>query len=276
MVTTDHIPKRCYHVGEGLILPRGDKDDTFYMIKRLASIAILSLPLSLLSAGTASAADCGVLAVVGGCAAPAPSPSTSPQLAPQPAAQPAPQPAAQPAPAPAPARTISEVSGAADRLLELVNAERAGHGLGSLSMRGDVVAIAHPHSKDMASKRTIWHNDGYFTEATRAALRSASRGENVAMNSSLEDAHRRLMNSPGHRANILNGGFTQAGFSVVQDEAGTLYVTQNFMTPEAAPKATASKATKAKSSKATKSKAKSSKKRVAKARAPRRARTARR
>lgn len=162
----------------------------------------------------------------------------------------------------------------------MVNNERAGAGLGALSMRGDVVGIAHPHSTAMASKRTIWHNDAYFNDSTRAQLRSAARGENVAMNSSLEDAHRRLMASPGHRANIMNGGFTQAGFSVVQDEAGTLYVTQNFMTPESS-KATAapSKATKAeakatKASKATKSK--STKKRSAKARAPKRARTARR
>ncbi len=168
--------------------------------------------------------------------------------------------------------------------MELVNSERAGHGLGSLSVRGDVVGIAHPHSKDMAAKRTIWHNDAYFTESTRTHLRSAARGENVALNSTVEDAHRRLMNSPPHRANILNGGFTQAGFSVVQDEAGTLYVTQNFMTPEGGSKAAASKAnakaTKAEAAKAAKAdkkfkKSKATKKRVAK-RAPRRARTARR
>ncbi|HVE46346.1 MAG TPA: CAP domain-containing protein [Acidimicrobiales bacterium] len=258
------------------------------MIKRLASIAILSLPLSLLSSGSASAADCGVLGAIGGCMAPAPAPSTSPSPSPQPSSSPppssSPQPAAKPAPAPAPApaRSISEVSGAADRLMQLVNSERGSHGLRGLSMRGDVVAIAHPHSRDMASKRTIWHNDGYFSDSTRASLRSSSRGENVAMNSSLEDAHRRLMNSPGHRANILNGGFTQAGFSVVQDEAGTLYVTQNFMTPEsdkataAKPKSSKAKATKAKSSKTKATKAKSSKKRATKAQSPRRARTAKR
>lgn len=158
--------------------------------------------------------------------------------------------------------------------MELVNNERAAHGLGSLSVRGDVMGIAHPHSKDMASRRTIWHNDGYFSEGTRAHLRSSLRGENVAMNSSVDDAHRRLMNSPNHRANILNGRFTQAGFSVVQDEAGTLYVTENFMTPEGSSAAAtparssnakADKATKAKSAKATK--AKRNGKRVVKARA---------
>ncbi|HUP69744.1 MAG TPA: CAP domain-containing protein [Acidimicrobiales bacterium] len=252
------------------------------MIKRLASIALLSLPLSLLSSGTASAEQCNLMAgVITNCTQPSssPPPSSSPsQPSSQPAPQPSSQPSSQPAPAPAPARSISEVNGAADRILAMVNNERASAGLGALSMRGDVVGIAHPHSTAMASKRTIWHNDAYFNDSTRAQLRSAARGENVAMNSSLEDAHRRLMASPGHRANIMNGGFTQAGFSVVQDEAGTLYVTQNFMTPES-PKATAaeaksSKATKAKATKATRSKA--TKKRSAKARAPRRARTARR
>ncbi|HUR17374.1 MAG TPA: CAP domain-containing protein [Acidimicrobiales bacterium] len=241
------------------------------MIRRLASIAVLSLPLSLLSTGSASAADCGALALVGGCAAPAPSPSSSTQPAPQPSSSSpsSPQPAAAPAPAPAPARTISEVPGAAERLMELVNAERTSRNMVVLTVRSDVVAIAHPHSSDMASKRTIWHNDGYFTASTKASLRSAARGENVAMNStSLQDAHVRLMNSPGHRANILNGGFTQAGISVVQDEAGTLYVTENFMTPQGAPKATRAKSS-------TASKAKISKKRSTRARGARRARTAR-
>ena len=165
----------------------------------------------------------------------------------------------------------------------MVNNERSGAGLGTLSMRGDVVGIAHPHSRDMAGRRTIWHNDSYFSDSTRAHLRSAARGENVAMNSSLEDAHRRLMASPGHRANILNGGFTQAGFSVVNDESGTLYVTQNFMTPESSKatagkgsKTKATKASKAKSSKKRMTKSNGSKKRSVKAGAPRRARTARR
>lgn len=249
-----------------MIRRRLPKDDTFGMIKRLASIALLSLPISLLSAGTASAAECNLLGgVITNCTQPSSSPPPSSSSSqPQPAQQ-------QPAPEPSrPAGTIAEVPGAAGRLMELVNEERTSRGMVALTVRSDVVAIAGPHSADMAGRRTIWHNDDYFTDATRASLRSKARGENVAMNSSLEDAHRRLMNSPGHRANILNAGFTQAGFSVVHDEAGQLYVTQNFMTPDGS----GATATPAKAKKAGITSAKNS--RRARTHAPRRARTARR
>ncbi|MDP9404899.1 MAG: CAP domain-containing protein [Actinomycetota bacterium] len=265
------------------------------MIKLLASVALVSLPLSLLPAGSASAAECNLLGgVITNCTRPSSSPPPSSSSPPPSSSQPQPS---QPQPSRPAGTPIAEVPGAAERLMELVNGERTSRGMVALSIRGDVVAIAGPHSTDMARRRTIWHNDGYFTESTRSSLRSRARGENVAMNSSLEDAHRRLMNSPAHRANILNGGFTQAGFSVVHDESGTLYVTQNFMTPEtpeaAAPaksskaKATKSKATagkskatagksKAKAKRAKASRAKRSRTRVAKAGAPRRARTAQR
>lgn len=248
------------------------------MIKHIASIALLSLPMSLLSTAPASAAECNLLGgVITNCTQPSSSPPPS-------SSQPQPAPQQQPAPSQPsrPAGTIAEVPGAAARLMELVNGERTSRGMVALTVRSDVVAIAGPHSTDMAGRRTIWHNDRYFTEATRASLRSKARGENVAMNSSLEDAHARLMNSPAHRANILNSGFTQAGFSVVHDEAGQLYVTQNFMTPDGsgtkatpAKKAKATKIAKARSTKATKAtRAKSS--RAKATTGPRRARTARR
>ena len=161
--------------------------------------------------------------------------------------------------------------GAAGRLLELVNAERTSRGLQALSLRADVVAIANPHSTAMASRRTIWHNDAYFAPSTRSSLSAKLLGENVAMNANLEDAHRRLMNSPHHRDNILDGRFSQAGFSVVSDQAGALYVTENFLTP-ADSGAAVTKSTK----KASVKKASRSKKRVSKARSTRRARSVRR
>lgn len=237
------------------------------MIKRLASIAVLSLPLSLLSMAPASA-ECSGLGGLLGCAAPAPAPASQP--APAPAPQPAPAPAPAPAPGPAQPGTIAEVPGAAGRLLELVNAERTSRGLQALSMRADVVSIAHPHSAAMAAKRSIWHNDSYFSASTRNGLGAKLLGENVAMNSSLEDAHRRLMNSPHHRDNILDGRFSQAGFSVVHDQAGQLYVTENFLTPADTAVASAGSTKKKASVKASRSK-----KRVSRARTTRRARSAR-
>lgn len=260
-----HGRKCCAGVGAGLINATGAQDDALAMIKRLASIALLSLPLSLLSMDPASANCTTVAGVQLTCSSPPPSSSSPPPSSSAPSSPP-------PAQASGPGH-VAEAPGAASRLLELVNAERSSRGLGALSMRADVISIANPHSSAMASKRSIWHNDGYFSSNTRNGLRAKLLGENVAMNSSVDDAHRRLMNSPAHRNNILDGRFTQAGFSVVHDEAGTLYVTQNFMTPaDGGATASPAPATKKASIKASRS----TKKKPTKIRSTRRARPVRR
>ncbi len=198
------------------------------MIKRLGIVASVVVGFSVLTASAASAAQCaGTQTVLGVCSSSQPSQTTS-QPAPQPS-QPAPQPApgaSQPAPAQG---TIAEEPGAASRLLQLVNRDRAAAGLAPLEGRSGITSIAAGHSQAMARQRTIWHNNAYFTAGTREALRARALGENVALNGSVDDAHRRLMASPGHRANILNASFDAVGISVVHDERGVFYVTQNFV-----------------------------------------------
>ncbi len=222
------------------------------MLKRLGSITALSLSLSLsaslLEAPPASAAECGLVqSVTSSCPQPAPQQS-QPQTQSQPQqSQPQPQPAQQRGPG-----YIGELSGGADHLLALVNDERASRGLRPLAGRGDVDDIARPHTKAMASKRNIWHNDSYFTAATRSSLAAKALGENVAMAATVEVAHRALMDSPGHRANILNGSFDTVGVSVVHDERGYVYVTQNFVTSGDKAKAAMAKAEKAEKAKAAK------------------------
>lgn len=136
-----------------------------------------------------------------------------------------------PPPSPAAPRSVPE---AARRLLELVNGERAKAGLPRLTSREDVVRIALAHSQRMAASGTIFHNDSYFTDAVQRLLNSKARGENVAQNSSVDDTHARLMNSPGHRANILDPRFTVAGFAVIQASDGRYYTTQAFLQPAGA------------------------------------------
>lgn len=136
-----------------------------------------------------------------------------------------------PPPSPAAPRSVPE---AARRLLDMVNGERAKTGLPRLTSREDVVSIALAHSQRMAASGTIFHNDSYFTEAVQRLLNSKARGENVAQNSSVDDTHTRLMNSPGHRANILDPRFTVAGFAVIQAADGRYYTTQAFLQPAGA------------------------------------------
>ena len=194
----------------------------------LAAITAFSTALSGLAASPASAGQCGLLGLL--CAPPAP-PPTPPAPAPSPT--PAPPPAPTPTPAPAPPGTISEVPAAGARILELVNQERAAARMGGLEPRAEIASFATRQSLAMAGRRDIWHNNGYFTASTRRALGARALGENVALNGSVEDSHRRLMASPGHRANILNPRFDAVGISVVHDEHGVFYVTENFVDSQA-------------------------------------------
>jgi hypothetical protein len=117
------------------------------------------------------------------------------------------------------------------RLLVLINDDRRAHGLQEVRPRADVEEIAEEHSAAMAAAHDIWHNDAYFTASTKRRLGAARVGENVALNRDADDAHRKLMASPLHRANILDAGFTIIGIAAAADEEGRLYITEDFLEP---------------------------------------------
>lgn len=139
---------------------------------------------------------------------------------------------------PAPSGPTVDSAGAA-RLVELANAERRAAGVGELVVRADVASIALDHSRAMAADGNLRHNDAYFAPAMRQRLNAKMLGENVAMNPSVDDAHRRLMDSAGHRANLLDGRFSVVGVAVVRDANGQRWITQNFVQPAAAAAAAA-------------------------------------
>lgn len=124
-----------------------------------------------------------------------------------------------------------DTQAAARRLFQLMNQERVARGLPAFARRSDVDTIAVAHSKRMAADGNIWHNDDYFTAATKNAIRAVFVGENVARNADIDDMHRRLMNSPDHRDNILNPRFTQVGVGVAVGANGALFGTENFLQP---------------------------------------------
>jgi hypothetical protein len=122
-------------------------------------------------------------------------------------------------------------STAAQRILDLTNAERAAVGLPGLTMRADVVAIAQAQSAAMAAASNIWHNEQFLTQATRKALGANMLGENVGMGGNVDQVHVALMNSPGHKANILEPAFSVVGMAVAKSGDGLVYVTQDFVQP---------------------------------------------
>lgn len=119
-----------------------------------------------------------------------------------------------------------------ERLLELVNAERARAGLKPVRNDPELAAVARAHSLDMFKR-------GYFSHYTpegrdlQDRLRQAqvgflTAGENLALAPTLPGAHQGLMKSPGHRANILRPQFGRLGIGVLDGGVHGLMVTQNF------------------------------------------------
>jgi uncharacterized protein YkwD len=128
-----------------------------------------------------------------------------------------------------------------NRFLELINRERSSRGLTELKMDPTLVAVAREHSREMCDKDYFDHRSptpGKRTPMERylGALpkrpRYACVGENLFYCSvvDVERGHKALMNSPGHRANILFPRFRAGGVGIYTSETGEFWVTQMFLT----------------------------------------------
>lgn len=122
-------------------------------------------------------------------------------------------------------------------IFERVNSERREFGLPPVAWEERSAGVARAHSEDMLNHDFVGHvsrtTGGPSDRARAAGLLSPLLLENVAFAHSADEAHTGLMNSPGHRANILNAEVTHVGIGIVTSESsgdGTpeLYVTEVF------------------------------------------------
>lgn len=121
---------------------------------------------------------------------------------------------------------------AEDEMLRLVNEERAKVGLAPLVMDESLRQVARAHARDM-------FNRGYFSHYTPdrrspfdrmqdAGIRYLAAGENLALAPTVQAAHRGLMNSPGHRANILSPSFRKIGIGALDGGLRGIMFSQEF------------------------------------------------
>lgn len=126
-------------------------------------------------------------------------------------------------------------------LVDLANKDRSAEDLGNLTINPLLVAAAQAKADDMAEKGYFAHNSPegktswvWFKEVGYSFTYA---GENLAVNfSDSEDVERAWMDSPTHRANIMNGKFTEIGIATAVGEyegKKTLFVVQMFGTPRA-------------------------------------------
>ena len=118
---------------------------------------------------------------------------------------------------------------AASQLVARVNQERAASGLPPVGLSDVAVEIAESWSVHMSTTQTLAHNDAWFSAETKARAGANAAGENVAYNRDLADAHNRLMQSSGHRANILDPRFHAIGIGAVRDGDGMWWITEDFL-----------------------------------------------
>jgi len=130
--------------------------------------------------------------------------------------------------------TLAKVTSGAEYVFDLVNRSRLEAGRQPLTHDSALADVARAHSADMMTGQFVGHRSpttGLLTNRLQSTgYRSVSRGENVALNGSLFDAHAGLMWSLGHRKNILSPEFTHLGIGVVHGSRGW-YVTEVFTRP---------------------------------------------
>ncbi|MCM3904393.1 MAG: CvpA family protein [Pyrinomonadaceae bacterium] len=117
-------------------------------------------------------------------------------------------------------------------MLRLVNKERIAAGLRPLAADPELTDVARRHSADMFARGYFAHDtpEGRdpFDRMRAADVRFITAGENLALARSVQIAHTGLMNSPGHRANILRPEFRRVGIGIMDGGMRGLMVTQNF------------------------------------------------
>lgn len=118
------------------------------------------------------------------------------------------------------------------QMLELINDERTRRGLTPLQADPELTAVARDHCRDMLARGYFSHltpqHQDPFDRMRRAHVRFLAAGENIAMARTVPLAQQGLMNSPGHRANLLRPQFGRAGIGVLDAGVHGLMITQDF------------------------------------------------
>ena len=154
-----------------------------------------------------------------------PRPARKDAPAPRPSARPSRTPTTTPEASPAPSDTVAQV-------VALVNKERAANGCGALTEDPELEKAAQGHSDDMAARNFFDHTNPDGADPgqriTAAGYKWSTYGENIAQGQQTPQAvMESWMNSPGHRANILNCSFKNIGVGVHKGSGGPWW-TQDF------------------------------------------------
>ena len=125
--------------------------------------------------------------------------------------------------------TSSNMNNDEKEVFDLINKQRIQNGLSPLKENSELQRVAIIKAQDMVNNNYFSHTSptygSPFDMMKSFKISYNTAGENIAGNSSNSDAVIAWMNSPGHRANILNSSFNQTGIGVVNgSKYGKIYV----------------------------------------------------
>ncbi len=165
---------------------------------------------------------------------PIPDPALPPEPQPEPEPSPGPEPEQTPEPEPVPEPEPEKGITAEEKLMvDLVNEERAKLGLKPLEIDMRLVELGRMKSHDMIDLNYFSHTSptygSPFDMMQKAGVEYRMAGENLAGASTVERAHDALMQSDGHRRNILNPNFTHIGIGIAKGGPYGMMFTQMFV-----------------------------------------------
>jgi len=136
-------------------------------------------------------------------------------------------------PAPVKNDAPSGLSADEQEMVKLVNEERTKLGIAPLQVDTELTKVARIKAQDMVNNKYFSHTSptygSPFDMMKKFGIRYSAAGENIAKNGSVLKAHVSLMNSEGHRKNILNTNYTHIGIGIVRDQNGYVTICQMFI-----------------------------------------------
>ncbi|WP_432408231.1 CAP domain-containing protein [Wukongibacter sp. M2B1] len=128
---------------------------------------------------------------------------------------------------------IKQLTPNEQEMVRLVNAERSKNGLNPLKVDLELAEVARFKSQDMIDNDYFSHYSptygSPFEMLKNFGVKYIYGGENIAGNPTVKAAHESLMDSEGHRKNILNPNFTHIGVGVKENSKFGKIFTQIFV-----------------------------------------------
>ncbi|WP_248663534.1 CAP domain-containing protein [Fuchsiella alkaliacetigena] len=128
---------------------------------------------------------------------------------------------------------VTALTAKEEEMLDLVNQEREAEGLTPLQVDLRLVKVARAKSKNMIEEGYFGHQSpslgSPFEMMQEIGIRYEFAGENIAGASTVQRAHQALMDSPGHRENILRDRFTHIGIGIIEGGPYGMMFSQEFI-----------------------------------------------